>query len=129
MEWDVILSAVDYLSDVVIAANFDFFGKTMSGRKENYPRWKRATSQVESQMGEALGKMYVERYFPAAAKARMEKLVENLQISLAQRIREQDWMSEDTKKAALDKLNSFYVKNGYHEKWKDMAGLYIDQIL
>lgn len=126
MEWDVILSAVDYLSDDVIAANFDFFGKTMSGRKENYPRWKRATSQVESQMGEALGKMYVERYFPAAAKARMEKLVENLQISLAQRIREQDWMSEDTKKAALDKLNSFYVKIGYPDKWKDMSGLSID---
>lgn len=126
MEWDVILSAVDYLSDDVIAANFDFFGKTMSGRKENYPRWKRATSQVESQMGEALGKMYVERYFPAAAKARMEKLVENLQISLAQRIREQDWMSEDTKKAALDKLNSFYVKIGYPDKWEDMSGLSID---
>lgn len=126
MEWDVILSAVDYLSDDVIAANFDFFGKTMSGRKENYPRWKRATNQVESQMGEALGKMYVERYFPAAAKARMEKLVENLQISLAQRISEQDWMSEDTKKAALDKLNSFYVKIGYPNKWKDMSGLSID---
>lgn len=126
MEWDVILSAVDYLSDDVIAANFDFFGKIMSGRKENYPRWKRATNQVESQMGEALGKMYVERYFPAAAKARMEKLVENLQISLAQRISEQDWMSEDTKKAALDKLNSFYVKIGYPNKWKDMSGLSID---
>ena len=57
MEWDVILSAAGYLSDDVIAANFDFFGKTMSGRKEDHPRWKRATSQVESQMGEALGKM------------------------------------------------------------------------
>ena len=125
MEWDVILSAVDYLSDDVIAANFDFFGKTMSGRKENYPRWKRATSQVESQMGEALGKMYVERYFPAAAKARMEKLVENLQISLAQRIREQDWMSEETKKVALEKLDAFTVKVGYPDKWRDYSGLEI----
>ena len=126
MEWDVILSAAGYLSDDVIAANFDFFGKTMSGRKEDHPRWKRATSQVESQMGEALGKMYVERYFPASSKERMEKLVKNLQISLAERIKAQDWMSADTKKAALDKLDAFYVKIGYPNKWKDMSGLTID---
>lgn len=126
MEWDVILSAAGYLSDDVVAANFDFFGKTMSGRKEDHPRWKRATSQVESQMGEALGKMYVERYFPASSKERMEKLVKNLQISLAERIKEQDWMSEDTKKAALDKLDAFYVKIGYPNKWKDMSELTID---
>lgn len=126
MEWDVILSAAGYLSDDVVAANFDFFGKTMSGRKEDHPRWKRATSQVESQMGEALGKMYVERYFPASSKERMEKLVKNLQISLAERIKEQDWMSDDTKKAALDKLDAFYVKIGYPNKWKDMSGLTID---
>ncbi len=126
MEWDVILSVAGYLSDDVIAANFDFFGKTMSGRKEDHPRWKRATSQVESQMGEALGKMYVERYFPASSKERMEKLVKNLQISLAERIKAQDWMSADTKKAALDKLDAFYVKIGYPNKWKDMSGLTID---
>lgn len=126
MESDVILSAAGYLSDDVIAANFDFFGKTMSGRKEDHPRWKRATSQVESQMGEALGKMYVERYFPASSKERMEKLVKNLQISLAERIKAQDWMSADTKKAALDKLDAFYVKIGYPNKWKDMSGLTID---
>ena len=126
MEWDVILSAAGYLSDDVIAANFDFFGKTMSGRKEDHPRWKRATSQVESQMGEALGKMYVERYFPASSKERMEKLVKNLQISLAERIKAQDWMSAGTKKAALDKLDAFYVKIGYPNKWKDMSGLTID---
>lgn len=126
MEWDVILSAASYLSDDVIAANFDFFGKTMSGRKEDHPRWKRATSQVESQMGEALGKMYVERYFPASSKERMEKLVKNLQTSLAERIKAQDWMSDDTKKAALDKLEAFYVKIGYPNKWKDMSGLTID---
>lgn len=129
MEWDVILSAAGYLSDDVIAANFDFFGKTMSGRKEDHPRWKRATSQVESQMGEALGKMYVERYFPASSKERMEKLVKNLQISLAERIKAQDWMSADTKKAALDKLDAFYVKIGYPNKWKDMSGLTIDHKL
>ena len=91
MQWDVIMGAASYLSDDVIAANFDFFGKTMSGRKENHPRWKRATSQVEAQMGEALGKMFVARYFPESSKIRMEKLVKNLQVSLAERIREQKW--------------------------------------
>ena len=126
MEWDVIISSVNYLSDDVIEANFDFFGRTLTGRKENHPRWKRATSQVEGQMGEALGKMYVERYFPASSKARMEALVKNLQISLAERIKAQDWMSDATKQAALDKLNSFYVKIGYPDKWKDMSGLTID---
>ncbi len=126
MEWDVILGAANYLSDEIVAANFDFFGKTMTGRKENYPRWKRATDQVERQMGEALGKMYVERYFPASSKERMEKLVKNLQISLGERIKAQDWMSDTTKQAALDKLNAFYVKIGYPNKWKDMSGLTID---
>ncbi len=129
MEWDVILSAASYLSDDVVAANFDFFGKTMSGRKENHPRWKLATNQVERQMGEALGKMYVERYFPASSKERMEKLVKNLQISLAERIKAQDWMSDTTKQAALDKLSSFYVKIGYPNKWKDISGLTIDPTL
>ena len=126
MEWDAILSATSYLSDEVVEANFDFFGRTLSGRKENYPRWKLATSHVEGQMGEALGKMYVERYFPASSKERMQKLVKNLQISLAERIEAQDWMSAETKKAALDKLNSFYVKIGYPDQWKDMSGLTID---
>jgi len=126
MEWDAILSAANYLNDEVIAANFDFFGKTMSGRKENHPRWKRATNQVESQMGEALGKMYVERFFPASSKERMEKLVRNLQTSLAERINAQDWMSETTKNAALEKLKTFYVKIGYPNKWKDITGLSID---
>lgn len=126
MEWDVILSVAGYLSDDVQAANFDFFGRTMSGRKEDHPRWKRATSQVEGQMGEALGKMYVERYFPASSKERMEKLVKNLQVSLAERIKAQDWMSDATKQAALDKLNAFYVKIGYPNQWKDMSGLVID---
>lgn len=126
MEWDVIMSSTGYLSDDVIEANFDFFGRTMLSRKENYPLWKRATSQVESQMGEALGKMYVERYFPASSKARMETLVKNLQVSLGERIMAQEWMSDDTKKAAMDKLNAFYVKIGYPNQWKDMSALTID---
>ena len=126
MEWDVITGSASYLSDDVVEANFDFFGKTMSGRKENFPRWKRATNQVEAQMGEALGKMYVERYFPASSKERMERLVKNLQLSLAERIMAQDWMETDTKLNALSKLSTFFVKIGYPDKWKDMTGLTID---
>lgn len=126
MEWDAILSAASYLSDDIQAANFEFFGKVMRGRQEDYPRWKRATNQVESQMGEALGKMYCERYFPASSKKRMEQLVKNLQIALGERIKAQDWMSDSTKQAALDKLASFYVKIGYPNAWKDLSALNID---
>ena len=126
MEWDVINSSTGYLSDEVSEANFDFFGRTMQGRKEDHPRWKRATSQVESVFGEALGKIYCERHFPAASKERMEKLVRNLQVALSERIDAQDWMSAETKKAAHAKLDAFYVKIGYPNKWKDMSGLTID---
>lgn len=126
IEWNFIDSSAGYLSDPIVAANFDFFGKVLSGRKENYPRWKRATNMVEQQMGEALGKMYVERYFPVSAKARMEALVKNLQVALAERIGAQTWMSKKTKAAALDKLRTFYVKIGYPDKWKDLSDLTID---
>lgn len=126
MEWDLICSSTGYLSDEVAEASFDFFGRTMSGRKENYPRWKRATGQVEGQMGEALGRIYVERYFPAAAKERMRALVENLRVALGERIQAQDWMSEETKKNALDKLATFFVKIGYPDEWKDISKLTID---
>ena len=126
MEWDAILSAAGYLSDKVNEANFDFFGKTMRGRQEDYPRWKRATNQVEAVMGEALGKMYCERYFPEASKERMKTLVRNLQLALAERILAQTWMQTDTKLAALAKLSTFYVKIGYPDQWKDMSGLTID---
>ncbi len=126
MEWGQIMSAAGYLSDDIVEANFDFFGKTMSGRKQNHPLWKRATSQVESQMGQALGKIYVEKYFPASSKERMKKLVRNLQIALGERIKAQDWMGDATKKNALEKLNSFYVKIGYPDKWTDMTELNID---
>lgn len=126
IQWDVINSAVSYLSDDVIEESFDFFGRTMSGRKQNHPLWKRSTSQVESQMGQALGKIYVERYFPASAKQRMETLVKNLQVALGERIEAQDWMNAETKKAALEKLSTFYVKIGYPDKWKDLSKLSID---
>ena len=125
MQWSVINSSTGYLSSVVEAEHFDFFGKTMRGKKENFPLWKRATSQVESVMGEALGRIYCERFFPASSKTRMEELVKNLQVALAERIKDQDWMTAKTKEAALDKLNSFYVKIGYPNKWNDMSGLNI----
>lgn len=126
MEWGQIMSTAGYLSEDIAAESFNFFGKTMSGRKENHPLWKRSTSQVEGQMGQALGKIYVEKYFPASSKERMKTLVANLQKALASRIKEQDWMSEETKKNALDKLNSFYVKIGYPDKWIDLSDLHID---
>ena len=126
MEWDVIQNSASYLTDEIRQANFDFFGKTMSGRKEEYPLWKRATNQVESAMGEALGKMYCERYFPASSKKMMEELVHNLQISLGERIDAQTWMSDSTKKNAHEKLDKFYVKIGYPNKWTDYSKLTID---
>lgn len=126
MEWSVITSSASYLSDEIREANFDFFGRTMSGRQEDYPLWKRATNQVQSQLGEALGKMYAEKYFPESSKKIMTELVRNLQISLGQRIDAQTWMSDTTKAAAHKKLSKFYVKIGYPDKWKDYSQLTID---
>ena len=126
MEWGQIMSAAGYLSAAVQQANFEFFGKVMSGRKEDHPLWRRATQQVESQMGQALGKIYTDKYFPEAAKKRMVQLVKNLQIALGERIAAQDWMSDSTKINALLKLNTFYVKVGYPDKWIDLSNLTID---
>lgn len=126
MEWDVILSAANYLDDATREKYFNFFSKTIRGTKADYPRWKRATQQAESIMGEALGRIYCQRYFPATSKKYMEGLIKNLQLSLAERIKAQDWMSEQTKKNALDKLATFYVKVGYPNKWKDLSDLSID---
>ena len=126
LEWSVIQGSASYLTEDIEAANFDFFGKTLRGRQEDYPIWKRATNLVEGQMGEALGKIYSERYFPASSKERMKTLVKNLQLSLEERIKAQTWMSDTTKQAALDKLSSFYVKIGYPDKWKDLSKLTID---
>ena len=126
MEWDVIQSSCAYLTDEIREANFDFFGKTMSSRKEDYPLWKRATNQVQAQMGEALGRMYCKKYFPESSKKMMETLVKNLQASLGQRIDAQTWMSDTTKAAAHEKLSKFYVKIGYPNKWTDYSKLTID---
>ena len=126
MEWGQVRSAAGFLSSEVQAANFEFFGKVMSGRQQDHPLWRRATSQLEGQMGQALGRIYVEKYFPASSKERMIQLVKNLQIALGERIAAQDWMSDSTKVNALLKLNTFYVKVGYPDKWIDMSKLNID---
>ena len=126
MESGIISAAANYLSDDVIAESFDFNGRIRSGRKENHPLWKRSTAQVERVMGEALGRIYVQKFFPEAAKKRMTALVKNLQIALGERIAAQDWMDDSTKVNALLKLNSFYVKVGYPDKWTDISTLTID---
>ena len=126
LEWGEINGAASLLSIELEQAQFDFFGKVLSGAKQMHPLWKRATSRVEGLMGQALGKMYVEKYFPASSKARMQTLVKNLQIALGERIAAQDWMDDSTKVNALLKLNSFYVKIGYPDKWTDFSDLKID---
>ncbi len=125
MAWHEIVSAAGYLSDEFVDANFEFFGKLMSGREQNRPRWKRVTSTVEGAMGEALGKLYVERFFPAEAKTRMETLVQNLIEALGQRIDMAEWMTDATKANAHKKLSTIYVKIGYPNKWRDYSGLEI----
>ncbi len=126
MEWGQITSAAGYLSDEVRAANFEFFGKVLSGRQTDHPLWKRATGQVERVMGEALGRIYVKKYFPASSKERMKTLVENLRVALGERIAAQEWMDDSTKVNALLKLNTFYVKIGYPDRWTDISSLKID---
>lgn len=126
MEWGIINGSTGLLNDEVREANFDFYGKVMSGRKEDHPLWRRATNQVQGVMGEALGRIYVQKYFPASSKERMKTLVENLRIALGERIAAQDWMDDSTKVNALLKLNTFYVKIGYPDRWTDLSNLKID---
>ena len=126
MEWSQIEGASGYLSDEVRQASFDFYGKVFAGRQEDHPLWRRATNQLQSVMGEALGRIYVKKYFPASSKERMKTLVENLRIALGERIAAQDWMDDSTKVNALLKLNTFYVKIGYPDKWTDLSPLKID---
>lgn len=123
--WKLIDEASPCLDDTMRDRQFAFYGKVMSGKEQERPRWKRAVAAVESVLGEAVGRLYVEKYFPAAAKERMTKLVKNLQVALGERIAAQDWMSEETKKVAQEKLDAFYVKVGYPDKWKDYTKLEI----
>lgn len=126
LAFKVIESAAGTLSDDFRTATFDFYGRVMSGTTQDRARWKRAVGMVEGVLGEAVGKMYVEKYFPASSKERMTQLVRNLQKALGQRIREQEWMSPETKEKALEKLDAFYVKIGYPDTWMDYSGLTID---
>ena len=126
IEWQLIDHAASRLTTELDKANFDFYGKVMSGRQEQQPWWKRATSTVSSVLGEAIGQIYVEKYFPAESKERMTTLVRNLQIALGERIDAQDWMSDSTKALAHEKLDAFYVKIGYPDKWRDYSKLEID---
>ena len=123
--WHAMDLASSYIDDESRKINFAFYGTVMSGKTEDRPRWKRAVASVEGGLGEALGQLYVAKYFPPAAKDRMEKLVRNLQIALGERIDVQDWMSDETKKVAHEKLDAFYVKVGYPNKWKDYSDLEI----
>ena len=123
--WHEINSAASYLSDNFVNASFDFYGKLLSGREANRPRWKRVTSTVDGAMGEALGHLYVDKYFPAEAKERMKTLVDNLMTALGQRIDMATWMSDQTKANAHEKLATILVKIGYPDKWRDYSGLEI----
>ena len=125
LEYNLLDAAASCLSDDFVAARFDFYGKVLSGRQVNQPRWKRAVNSVNGMLGELVGEMYVEKYFPAAAKERMVKLVKNLQTALGERIEAQEWMSDSTKIRAHEKLATFHVKVGYPDKWKDYSKLEI----
>ena len=125
LEYNLLDAAASCLSDDFVAARFDFYGKVLSGRQVNQPRWKRAINSVNGMLGELVGEMYVEKYFPAAAKERMVKLVKNLQTALGERIDAQEWMSDSTKIRAHEKLAAFHVKVGYPDKWKDYSKLEI----
>ena len=125
LEYNLLDAAASCLSDDFVAARFDFYGKVLSGRQVNQPRWKRAVNSVNGMLGELVGEMYVEKYFPAAAKERMVKLVKNLQTALGERIDAQEWRSDSTKIRAHEKLATFHVKVGYPDKWKDYSKLEI----
>ena len=126
LQWQILDNAGGMLGDEVYAEVFDFEGRILTGAQEPRPRWKRSVSAVNGILGEAVGQLYVEKYFPAANKARMEQLVKNLQIALGERIDAQEWMSDATKKAAHEKLDAFYVKIGYPDKWRDYSKMDID---
>ncbi len=124
--WQTISGASGCLTDEIYATNFDFYGRVMSGRPEQRPLWKRAVGIVNGVLGEAVGQMYVAKYFPPEAKERMIGLVKNLQTSLGERIDALTWMSDETKAKAHEKLGTFYVKVGYPDKWRDYTALNID---
>lgn len=126
MEWQMIDSNGARLGSDMDEADFDFYGRTMSGQQEQKPMWKRATATVSGTLGEALGRLYVERYFPESAKERMKDMFARLQKALGRRIDAQQWMSDGTKAKAHEKLAAFRFKIGYPDKWRDYSGMSID---
>lgn len=126
LTWQVVDGAAPYLSGDFVEANFDFYGRTLTGTPQMRARWKRGVSLVEGAMGEAVGRIYVEEHFPPAAKQQMDELVANLIEAYRQSIRNLDWMGEETRKRALDKLEKFTPKIGYPAKWRDYSRLEID---
>ena len=125
LAWQVIRSNAPYLSTDFVDTNFDFYGRTLTGTPELRARWKRGVSLVEGALGEAVGRIYVERHFPPAAKTAMDALVANLVEAYRQSITKLDWMSDETRKRALEKLDKFTPKIGYPVKWRDYSSLEI----
>ena len=124
-EWQLISGASSVLSDEFSDEDFAFSQK-ITGAQEKTPRWKNAVSLVDGMMSDAVGQMYVKKYFPAAAKKEMLELIGNLQAALGERIKAQEWMSDETKAEALEKLSRYVPKIGYPDKWDDLSGLQID---
>ncbi|KDF00120.1 peptidase M13 [Mycolicibacterium aromaticivorans JS19b1 = JCM 16368] len=125
--WRLINARAAYLTEAVVEANFDFYGRTLSGTEQIRERWKRAVSLVESLMGDAVGRLYVERHFPPDAKARMDVLVDNLREAYRVSINDLEWMTPETRQRALAKLDKFTAKIGYPKKWRDYSALVIDR--
>ncbi|MFC3120379.1 M13 family metallopeptidase [Agaribacter flavus] len=125
LSYHLIVGNANILSQDIFEANFEFYGKTLRGQQEPRPRWKRAVASISgtSSLGFALGKVYVDEYFPASSKAQMSELVENLRSALEERIKNLDWMGEETKVNALAKLHAFNPKIGYPDEWESFEGL------
>ncbi|HEY0377289.1 MAG TPA: M13 family metallopeptidase [Pyrinomonadaceae bacterium] len=121
LKWHLLNSAAPYLSDEFVQADFAFYGAYLRGAKETKPRWKRCVETTDQLLGEALGKKYVEKYFPPEAKSRMQEMVRNLSLAMEETIKGLDWMSPETKRRALEKLSTFNPKIGYPDKWKDYS--------
>jgi len=125
LKWDLFNGAASALTTDLETESWEFYSKTLQGAKEQRPRNERALSSINGTLGEALGKLYVEEYFPAEAKKKAQEMVDNILKAYENRINNLSWMSEDTKKKALEKLSTFNVKIGYPDEWKDYAALEI----
>ncbi len=125
LSFKLLSAASSYLSDDFVNANFDFYGRAVQGKEELQPRWKTSLAVVNRSLSEAFGQMYVEKYFPASSKEKMIEMVANLQTALGERIEALEWMSDQTKSKAQEKLSTFIVKVGYPDNWKDYTALEI----